>query len=133
MDPITISWIAGSVFGLIGWGTLVHFAWITRNWPKAQGRVVDNVGEWSHGHEEGARTPVYFPLIEFDAGGRLHRAKGGIGRSEPWAMGERIELHYKPANPDHLLDFNWWQRLLFSGVFIGFGGLALAVAMGWVR
>ena len=44
-----------------------------------------------------------------------------------------IELHYKPANPDHLLDFNWWQRLLFSGVFIGFGGLALAVAMGWVR
>ena len=125
MDPTTITWIAGGVFSLIGWGSLVHFAWITRTWPKARGRVVDNVGEWSHGDEGGGRTAVYFPLIEFDAGGTIHRAKGGVGKRRPWAM-------HAPDNPDHLLDLNWWQRLVFSGAFMGFGALSLAVATGWI-
>ena len=132
MDPITIAWIAGAVFSLIGWGSLVHFAWIVRRWPKARGRVVENVSEWSH-DDGGGRSAVHFPLIEFDAGGTTHRARGGVGKRKPWELGEPVELYYKPGNPDHLLDLNWWQRLVFSGAFIGFGALSLAAAMELVR
>lgn len=132
MDGTQIAWIAGSIGSLIGWGSLVHFSWIVRNWPKARGRVVGNIAEWSHSGG-GGRSAVYFPQIEFDAGGQLHRAKGGIGKRREWDIGEPVDLHYNPANPDHLLDFNWWQRLLFSGAFIVLGGLALAAAMGLVR
>ncbi|QFT78801.1 hypothetical protein FIU90_14720 [Erythrobacter sp. THAF29] len=95
--------------------------------------MVDNVAEWSHGEETGGRRAVYYPLIEFDAGGTKHRAKGGVGKRKPWATGDAVKLHYKRANPNHLLDFNWWQRLFYSGAFILLGGLSLAVALGWVR
>ncbi len=133
MDELTIAWIAGIAMSLIGWGSLFHFAWIARTWPKARGRVVDNAGEWSHGDEGGGRSAAYFPMIEFiDASGKTYRAKGGIGRREPYLIGEEVELQYKAANPEHVLDFNIWQRLVFSGVFIAFGALSLAAAMGWI-
>jgi hypothetical protein len=128
-----VAWIAGMVLSVIGWGTLVHFTWIARTWPRARGRVVGNISEWAHGSPGDARRAVHFPEIEFDAGGPLHRAKGGVGRSKPWAIGEPVELFYKPSNPDHLLDLNLWQRLVFSGAFIVMGALSLAAAMGVVR
>ncbi len=134
MDEITVAWIAAAFFSLVGWGSLIHFTWIVSRWPKARGRVVDNIAEWSKSRtaEHNTKRDIYFPQIEFDAGGKMHRAKGGIGKAKPWEIGTPIELHYKPANPDHVLDFNLWQRLLFSGAFIVFGGLCLAAAMGWV-
>lgn len=130
MDETSIAWIAGAVLSLIGWGTLVHFAMIVRTWPKARGRVVGNIAEWSHGAPEAGRRAVYFPEIEFDAGGKVHRARGGVGKAREWAIGTGIDLHYSPDNPDHLLDLTRWQRLLFSGAFIVMGALSLAAAMG---
>lgn len=132
---MTIAWIAGAIASLIGWGSLVHFAWIVRNWPRARGRVVDNIAEWSRSHNgsgQMVRSAAYFPLIEFGTPGGTHRAKGGVGKARPWREGEPVELHYNPANPDHLLDLNWWQRLVFSGAFIAGGAACLAAAMGWI-
>ena len=133
MEETTIAWIAGTVMSFIGWGSVFHFAWIVRNWPQARGRIVGNSAEWPKGGSPGhiSRHTVYFPEIEFDAGGKLHRAKGGNGRSKPYEMGEPVTLHYKPENPDHLLDLNFWQRMFFSGGFIVIGGLCLAAA-GWI-
>ena len=130
----TVAWNAAAIFSLIGWGSLFHFSWIVANWPSARGRVVDNHAEWSktRSAEHYAKRNIYFPIIEFDAGGELHRAKGGVGRGEPWEMGEAVGLHYNPANPDHVLDLNGWQRLLFSGAFIAFGVACFAAAMDWV-
>lgn len=134
MDEMTIAWIAGTIMSLIGWGSIFHFAWIMRNWPQAVGRIVGNSAEWSKSGSTGpiSRKAVYFPEIEFDAGGTLHRAKGGVGQSKPHEMGAPVILHYKPDNPDHLLDLNFWQRMFFSGGFIVIGGLCLAAAAGWI-
>ncbi len=134
MDEITVAWIAGVILSLIGWGSLVHFSWIVRTWPRVRGRVIGNVSEYAHsrGHEGGARSVVHFAKIEFPANGARHVARGGIGKSAPWTEGETVELHYKPSNPDHLLDLNLWQRLFFSGAFIAFGLASLAAAKGWI-
>lgn len=131
-DTYFIAWAAGIIFSLIGWGTFIHFAWIARYWPRSRGRVIDNVARFTHGGASASnlRQAVYFPLIEFDARGETHHAQGGIGRNGPWEMGETIELYYKPTNPRHILDFNLPQRLIFSGVFIGFGVASFAAALG---
>ena len=131
MEVGLLAWIAGGVLSLIGWGTLVHYAWIVRTWPAARGRVVGNVAEWSGGG--GVRRVAYYPEIEFDVGGTLHRARGGVGKRREWEIGTPVALHYDPANPEHVLDLDVWQRMLFSGVFIVLGGVSLAAAMGWVR
>ena len=132
MDETTVAWIAAIVFSVIGWGSLIHFSWIVRSWPKARGRVVDNIAEWSHGDAAMPRSAVYFPQIEFSTGSTSHRARGGVGKNRPWKIGTPVELYFKPSNPDHLLDLNWWQRLFFSGAFIAFGAASLAAAMGWI-
>ncbi|WP_407874949.1 DUF3592 domain-containing protein [Qipengyuania nanhaisediminis] len=132
MTETAIAWTAAIIASVIGWGSLFHFAWIVRHWPHAQGRVIDNIAEWSHGDAGMARSAAYFPVIAFLAGNQPHQARGGVGKRKPWAIGTEVNLHYNPANPDHLLDLNAWQRAVFSGAFIAFGAAAFAAAMGWV-
>jgi hypothetical protein len=135
MDKITVAWIGAIVCSTIGWGSLLHFTWITYKWPKSRGRVIGNIAEWKQTGGSSVnyeRTNAYFAEIEFSAAGTMHIVKGGIGRSKPWPIGETIDLQYKPNNPGHTLDFNWWQRLLFSGTFITFGSLCYAAAKGWI-
>lgn len=134
MTETMIAWIAGIFLSLVGWGSMVHFAWIVRNWSQARGVVVGNNAEWSKAQTTGGPTrhTVYFPKIEFDAGGKLHRAKGGSGRSKPYKLGEAVNLYHKPANPDHILDLNFRDRMLFSGGFAFIGSLCLAAANGWI-
>lgn len=135
MDRQSIALIAGTLFSLIGSGTLVHFAWIVRRWPKTRGRVVDNSSKWSPSGGAGGpyNGAAYYPVIEFNACGRTHRATGGVGKRQPWEPGEMVEIYYKPSNPETILDLNAFQRFLFSGLFIAFGAAALAAGMGLVH
>ena len=128
---LTVTWVAAILFNLIGWGSLCHFAWIVRNWPEARARIVGNISEYSKGGGERERRIIHFAQLEFSARGMLYKVKGGIGRAEPWTVGETVQLHYKPSHPEHVLDFNFWQRMAFSAAFIFFGGLCAAVLMGY--
>lgn len=135
MFETAFTWFIAIVFSLVGWGSLFHFAWIVRNWPEARGRVVGNRQEYGKAGNVGhhlSRTVVNFAEIEFSALGRNYVVKGGVGRSNPWPMGETISLHYKPTNPKHMLDFNFWQRMSFSGAFIFFGGACALSLAGYI-
>ncbi|MEM7424667.1 MAG: DUF3592 domain-containing protein [Pseudomonadota bacterium] len=122
MDETAIVWIAAVVASLIGFGSLFHFSWIARTWPRATGRVVDNCAEYSKGGDAGGVSVAYFPRIEFQAGGgTTHVVKGDVGRRKPAAIGEKIQLWYKPSNPQHAMTMKLPARLMFSGAFIAVG------------
>ena len=128
-----IVWIAAGVFSLIGWGSLIHYLWIVRNWPAARGRVVDNVAEWQETSNGLSREATYYPLLEYgDAQGYSHQARGLHGKSSKWETGETVALHFDPDNPDDMRDINRASRLAFAGTFIMFGLAALATALHWV-
>lgn len=132
MDKLAIAAIMGALFSLIGWGSLLHFAWIVRRWPVTRGRVVGNIGEWrkSGATDASGSRNVWFAEIEYAAAGATRRAKGSVGTSARWDVGTPVELRYNPQKPDQIFDFNTWQRHAFSGAFILFGAAGLAVAAG---
>ena len=126
MDEMTVAWIAAIVGSFIGLGTLVHFSWIAGSWPRAAGRVVDNIAEYSH--SSSGQSVVYFPKIEFSAaGGSIHVVKGDVGHRKPTPIGHPIQLWYKPSNPNHAMTMKWPVRLMFSGFFI------LASLLCWLK
>ena len=117
MDGWTVTWIAAVVASIIGFGSLFHMTYIANYWPKAIGRVVGNIGGISH-HDSGS-SDIYFAEIEFTASdGQTYKVKGDIGLQKPWDIGKAIPLHYKAKNPNHVLTWNFWQRMLFSFGFI---------------
>lgn len=130
----TVTWIVAILFSLIGWGSLFHFAWIQRNWPEVNGRVVGNLEEYAKGSNinTGGKRIVNFAKIEFFALGKRYEVRGGVGRGQPWRVGDSLSLRYKPSNPEHMLDLNFWQRMMFSGAFIGFGGACAAILAGYI-
>ena len=131
MSHVVIAWVAATVFSLIGWGSLLHYAWIVRRWPAANGRVIDNVAEWQDATHGLGREAIYFPVLEYgDTAGAPHRARGLHGKSGKWDIGETVPLHFDPANPDSMRDINRASRLAFSGTFILFGVGALLTALG---
>ncbi len=124
MDETAIVWITAIVASLIGFGTLIHFSWIARNWPRATGRVIDNSAEYAGGSDGGGRSVAYFPKIEFRAAeGSTHVVKGDVGRRKPAPIGEMIQLWYKPSNPQHAMTMKLPARLMFSGAFIAVGSV----------
>lgn len=115
---------AAAILGcLIGFGTLIHFTYISIFWSKAVATVVENsVGRSSTTVSNERFSYVYFAVLEFtDSTGKIHTAKGDIGKNKPWAEGKKISISYKPKNPAHILTMNLLQRLIFSGVFIAIG------------
>ncbi len=127
-----VIWIAAIGLSAIGFGSLMHMAYIRAVWPRAVGRVVDNVGEWPKSGN--SRQAIYFAKIAFVArNGKSYEVKGDIGSNEPWPKGQRVELQYKSSNPKHALTMNLWQQLAFSGVFIVFGALCWAKLGGFIR
>ena len=120
MGTEEVAWIVAIAGCVIGFGSLFHMAYIRAAWPRAAGRVVGNVAEWSKSGS--TRQDVYFAKISFVArDGRTYEVKGDVGRSAPWSNGQRIDLQYNESNPEHALSMNIWQQLIFSGVFIAFG------------
>lgn len=115
---------AAAILGcLIGFGTLVHFTYISMFWAKATAKVVGNISDRSSTTVSNERfSYVYFAELEFtDQNGNTQISKGDIGNNTPWQEGTRIAISYEPSNPDHILTFNLIQRLLFSGTFIAIG------------
>ena len=118
MSEAIVTLIAAVAFTVVGIGTFFHyFLWIFR-WPRATGRVTGNVTDL---RSTGANDYAHFPLIEFRAAnGKTYEVRGDIGRSDEWPIGQKVELRYRAANPNHTSIMKGWQRLIFSAVFIGF-------------
>lgn len=132
MEPEAIVWIGAIALSVIGFGILLHMAYIRATWLRAVGCVVGNVGEWSKSGD--TQHDVYFAEISFeDRDGKKRVIKGDVGRGAPWPKGERIDILYKPANPQHALCMKLWQQLAFSGVFIAFAVACWAKILGFVE
>ena len=130
MDTDTITLIAALGFSVVSLGALVQLVGMVQRWPRAPGEVTDNIAEWAH--DDAGQTAVYFAKIAFtDAAGQSFSVKGDIGRRSPWPNGEKVTVRYKAANPNHATSMNFWQRLLFAGVF-GFFAVMLWAAWGEV-
>lgn len=111
-----VIWIALVVSGLIGFGSLFHFFWLMRNWPRATGEVI--------GNEAGARlgkssSSAYFAKIRFRASdGKEYETLGDIGLRKEWPLGTTVEIAYAPDDPSKTMTMNSLQKLIFSGAFI---------------
>ena len=127
MSEATITLIAAIAFSLIGVGTFFHYFLMVFLWPRATGTVTGNVTDLrsSDGTEY-----AYFPRIEFQAAnGETQEVRGDIGLNDEWPIGQKVKLRYRAANPKHATIMKGWQRLIFSGVFIGF---AIACWYAWL-
>ena len=118
MLDATITLIAAIAFSVVGIGTFFHYFLMILLWPRATGTVTGNVADLrsTDGNEY-----AYFPRIEFQtASGKTYEVRGDIGLNDEWPIGQSIELRYRTSNPNHTSTAKWWQRLIFSAVFIGF-------------
>ena len=118
MSETTITRIAAIAYTVVGIGTFFHYFLMIFWWPRATGTVTGNVADLrsTDGNEY-----AYFPRIKFQAAdGKTYETKGDIGLNDEWPIGQRIELRYRAANPNHTSTAKWWQRLTFSAVFTGF-------------
>ena len=127
MDTDTITLIAAIAFSIVCLVALVHLVGMVQRWPQALGEVTDNIAEWAH--DDSGQSAVYFAKIAFtDATGQSFIVKGDIGLRKPWTIGEKVTVRYKAANPNHATSMNFWQRLLFAGVF---GFFAVMLWLAW--
>jgi hypothetical protein len=127
MSVATITLIAAIAFTVVGIGTFFHYFLLIFWWPRATGTVTGNVADLrsTDGNEY-----AYFPRIEFRAAnGKTYEVQGDIGLNDEWPIGQRVELCYRAANPNHTTIMKGWQRLIFSAVFIGF---AIACWYAWL-
>ena len=127
MLEATITLIAAIAFSVVGIGTFFHYFLMILLWPRATGTVTGNVADLrsTDGNEY-----AYFPRIEFQAAsGKTYEVRGDIGLNDEWPIGQSIELRYRTANPNHTSTAKWWQRLIFSAVFICF---AVALWYAWL-
>ena len=118
MSEVTITLIAAIAFTVVGVGTFLHyFLWIFW-WPHATGTVTGNVTSL---RSTDGNAYAYFPRIQFQAAsGKTYEVKGDIGLNDEWPIGQKVDLRYRTANPNHTTIMKGWQRLVFSAVFICF-------------
>ncbi|HMB76692.1 MAG TPA: DUF3592 domain-containing protein [Kiloniellaceae bacterium] len=118
MSETTVTLVAAIVSTVIGVGAFFHYFLSILRWPRATGTVVGNVAKLRS--TEGTRY-AYFPRIAFQAAnGQAYDVQGDIGLSDPWPIGRNVALRYRAANPNHTTIAKWWQRLIFSAVFLCF-------------
>ncbi len=132
MVGVTVTWIAAVIASIIGFGSFFHMSYIASHWPKTSGRVVGNIGGIAN-YDSGS-SDIYFAEIQFmAANGQTYKVKGDIGLHKPWPIGKTIPLHYMAKNPNHVLTWNFWQRMLFSFAFIAPGLLCWALIAGIIE
>lgn len=127
MSVATVTLIAALVSTVIGIGTFFHLFLMVFRWPRATATVIGNVTERRSEH---MTQYAYFPRLEFRAAdGRTYEVRGDIGLDREWPIGQRVELRYRPANPNHTTIMKGWQRLAFSMFFVG---IAIACWYAWL-
>lgn len=127
MSVAAVTLIAAVVATVIGVGTFCHLFLMVMRWPRATGTVVGNVTERRSIH---MTQYAYFPRIEFEAAdGRTYEVRGDIGLDDEWPLGRKVDLRYRPSNPNHTTTMKGWQRLVFSLFFVG---LAVACWYAWL-
>ena len=126
MSEATITLIAAIVATVIGVASFFHFFLMVLRWPRATGTVIENVAQLRS--TEG-NTYSHFPKIEFRAAnGTIYEVRGDVGLNSEWPIGQKLQLRYRAANPNHTTTMNGWQRLMFSPAFIAF---AIACWYAW--
>ena len=118
MSEVTVTLIAAIASTIVGIGAFFLYFLRVFWWPRATGTVIGNITDLrsTDGNEY-----AYFPRIEFQAAdGKIYETKGDTGLNDEWPVGQRIDLRYRAANPNHTSTAKWWQRLIFSAVFICF-------------
>jgi len=120
MSTETLVLLAAIAMTIIGVGTFCHyFLWVAVYWPRTSGKVVGN--EAVRHRQNLGEQYAYYPRLEFIAtDGRTHKVRGDIGRPREWPLGRIVPLRYRPDNPNRATIARGWQRLVFSGVFLGF-------------
>lgn len=127
MSEATITLIAAIVATFVGVGTFFHYFLMVLRWPRAIGTVIGNIAKL---RSTDANHYAHFPRIEFQAAnGMTYKVQGDIGLNDEWPIGQRVEIRYRAANPNHTTIMKAWQRLIFSAVFIGF---AIACWYAWL-
>ena len=127
MSEVTVTLIAAIASTIVGIGAFFLYFLRVVWWPRATGTVIGNITDLrsTDGNEY-----AYFPRIEFQAAdGKIYETKGDTGLNDEWPVGQRIDLRYRAANPNHTSTAKWWQRLIFSTVFICF---AVALWYAWL-
>jgi hypothetical protein len=95
------------------------------------------------GYEEAAdsgTSPLYYPVISFEAGGREYSFRTGVASSaRPYAAGQALPVLYDPANPKRaLLDRGmelWFAPAICAliGLLLTGGGIATYLVFGRKR
>lgn len=63
--------------------------------------TVVEVTEKNASLEEDASAMNYFPVFEYESGGRTYRTKERYTLMNPIAVGEKYSIHIDPKNPEH--------------------------------
>jgi hypothetical protein len=126
MPETAITGIAATAFTVIGIGTFFHYFLHVMRWPRATGTVVGNIAD----RRSDSNRYAYFPRVAFTTpNGATYEVRGDIGLNEHWPIGQKVELRYRPSNPNHTTLAKGWQRFLFATLFIG---LAVACWYAWL-
>src|SRR5579862_3760575 len=118
-----VFWILGGVFFTVGMGLLAGalLAWnssasFAAHATTTEGVVVDQA------YHSSSKGGTYSPVVEFTTpdGHKIH-VTGSVGSGSPaYARGDRVNVMYDPANPEHArLDTfseTWFLPLLLGGM-----------------
>lgn len=123
-SALAVLLIAGIPLLFVGVG--LYFAYdyygLLSRGVEAQAVVVDN--EYERSDDGGS----YHAVVLFrDSGGREWRVRDRMGKggSPFYQRGEKVMVHYNPADPEHLAIGGFWHNMLLPLVFAGMGGFFL--------
>lgn len=115
------------------------------DWPHADGTVVEVSTYVDRGSRRDRKrgsdreTTMYTPVVEFTVDGELYRLTSKVSTSNPWTVGDTVDVVHNPENPHEASisgSANWvpWMLggmgLVFAVVFGGVGWMIRTGRMG---
>ena len=144
----------GTIFLAIGiallviLGSIAAVLWVRQaersDWPHADGTVVEVSTHVDRDSSRRSRhdrsgTTMYTPVVEFRVDGETHRFTSGVSTSDPWTVGDTVDVVYEPGNPSRasIAGQASWVPWMLAGMAllfgIAFGGVGLLVRRGGGR
>lgn len=99
------------------------------DWPRADGTVVevssyvDRDTSRRNGRRRTTETTMYRPVVEFSVNGQQYRFTSKVSTSDPWTVGDTVEVVYNPDNPNDaaITGASGWVPWLLGGLGLVFG------------
>lgn len=128
---------AGVIFLAVGIGLFVILGTVAvvltvraverSDWPHADGTVIDvrsHIERDRDSDGDYTETKVYTPQVEFTVDGETYRFTSRTTTSNPWAVGDSVDVVYNADNPNEafIAGSTTWVPWVLGGMALVFGG-----------